>query len=303
MTDTSPATPARPHALRPWLELVRLPAVFTAPADALAGMALGVALAGVWPTAAQVALLVFASAALYCAGMAANDVFDRQIDAVERPGRPIPSGRISLRGAWALVLGLQALALAAAAAAGSASLVAALAVVGAVYLYDAGAKNTRFGPWSMALCRYLNAALGLSVAATALPASAWVLPLGTFIFVAGVTGLSRHEVAGARQRDLRVPMIGVGAGVVWAAGAAFWLGVPLAAAAGLFTAGWLVGPLRKAWNHPGAGSVRGAVMAGIFGIAMVNAQLALATPAPAFGIAAVLLLIPGRWFGRWFYAT
>ena len=29
------------------------------------------------------------------AGMALNDYADREIDAVERPGRPIPSGRVT----------------------------------------------------------------------------------------------------------------------------------------------------------------------------------------------------------------
>ena len=36
--------------------------------------------------------------------MVFNDVFDRQIDAQERPGRPIPSGRVSLM--WAIRLGI-----------------------------------------------------------------------------------------------------------------------------------------------------------------------------------------------------
>lgn len=302
MTDLSAPAPRSRSALRPWLELVRLPAVFTAPADVLAGLALGVALTGRWPSPLQVALLVLASAALYCAGMAANDVFDRAVDAVERPARPIPSGRIALGSAWGLVLGLQGLALGAAAWVGPASLGAAVAVVVAVYLYNGGAKNTRFGPWSMAACRYLNAVLGLSVA-TELPVSTWFLPLGTLVFVAGVTGFSRHEVAGARQADLRFPLACIVFGVTWAAGVAFWLGAPWAAATAILPALWLQGPLRKAWRSPGPGTVRGAVMAGIFGIAMVNAQLAFATPAPIFGLVAVALLVPGRWFGRWFYAT
>ncbi|MEM6507736.1 MAG: UbiA family prenyltransferase [Planctomycetota bacterium] len=32
---------------------------------------------------------------LYCGGMVLNDYWDREIDAKERPGRPIPSGRVS----------------------------------------------------------------------------------------------------------------------------------------------------------------------------------------------------------------
>ena len=66
---------------------------------------------------------------------------------------------------------------------------------------------------------------------------------------------------------------------------------------------WLWGPSRRALTEPSAGSVRGAVMAGIFGVAMVNGVVALA--AGSFGLAAaiVVLLVPGRLVGRWFYAT
>ncbi|WP_375373510.1 UbiA family prenyltransferase, partial [Micromonospora sp. ATA51] len=41
------------------------------------------------------AALAGASVLLYWAGMAANDWADRHLDAVERPERPIPSGRVS----------------------------------------------------------------------------------------------------------------------------------------------------------------------------------------------------------------
>ena len=39
--------------------------------------------------------LAGASSCLYLAGMALNDYADREVDAVERPARPIPSGRVS----------------------------------------------------------------------------------------------------------------------------------------------------------------------------------------------------------------
>ncbi len=88
--------------MRSYLELVRIPAVFTAPADVLAG----VALAAVWGHAVkplELILVVLASALIYCAGMAANDIFDRRVDEIERPSRPIPSGRVSLGAAWTFV--------------------------------------------------------------------------------------------------------------------------------------------------------------------------------------------------------
>ena len=47
--------------------------------------------------------LLAASAGLYAGGVVLNDYFDREVDAVERPERPIPSGRVA--GSHALVLG------------------------------------------------------------------------------------------------------------------------------------------------------------------------------------------------------
>ncbi len=56
---------------------------------------------------AGAAALIFAAVFLVTgAGNAVNDYYDRQIDAVNRPRRPIPSGRISPRNALAYSLAL-----------------------------------------------------------------------------------------------------------------------------------------------------------------------------------------------------
>src|SRR5438034_11690528 len=87
-------TPAESRALA-WARLVRLPNVFTALAD----IGLGILVAGpVTVGAAPAALLLLASACLYCGGMVWNDYFDVEQDRRERPFRPIPSGAIILRG-------------------------------------------------------------------------------------------------------------------------------------------------------------------------------------------------------------
>ncbi|WP_411293767.1 UbiA family prenyltransferase, partial [Streptomyces kunmingensis] len=94
------ATPGRPSpaearptatrsSLRAWAELLRLPALFTVPGDALAGAAA----AGARPGRGTL-LAIGSSLCLYEAGMALNDWADRDEDAVDRPHRPIPSGRV-----------------------------------------------------------------------------------------------------------------------------------------------------------------------------------------------------------------
>src|SRR5262245_18818026 len=87
------------QALLAYLQLCRFAAVFTALADIFLGYLLSRwSEPDVW-LGSEFALLLVASAGLYLAGMVFNDVFDRKLDAEERPNRPIPSGRVSLRGA------------------------------------------------------------------------------------------------------------------------------------------------------------------------------------------------------------
>lgn len=290
--------------LRPWLELIRLPAVFTAPADVLAGLALA-ALAGAAIAPLTAALLIAASAAIYCAGMAANDLFDASIDARERPKRPIPSGRVSRGGAWTLVLALQLVGLALAWIVGPAALVAVGFTVLATYLYNAGFKDGPAGPAVMGLCRYGNALIGLSPIGFDPPSLRLAIPLGTAFYVTAMTFVSRREVDGADRRALALPFAGM---IIGALIPAVWplaglLPVTWAAAAVLLPLLWLAGPIRRAWREPSAGAIRGVVMAGIFGIAMVDAVIALAAAGFWQAALAVALLVPGRLFGRWFYAT
>ena len=291
-------------ALRPFLELIRLPAVFTAPADVLAGAALATWAAGAAMPWIALGTLVAASACIYCAGMAANDVFDATVDARERPGRPIPSGRVSKAQAWALVLVLQAAGLGLAASVGLLPLVAAAATVVATYLYNAALKDSPVGPLAMGACRYANACLGLAVVSAPLW-PVYVVPAGTLLYVAALTTVSRYEVDGATRAQVApslwalwmlsaLPAVWALSGVLpilWAASA---VALPLL---------WLAGPVRRALAEPSAGTVRGAVMADIFGIAMVDAAIAAATG--GFALAAVIigLLVPGKLVGRWFYAT
>src|SRR5436309_14576826 len=95
-------------SVKPYLQLVRLPNLFTAAADSLAGWLL---VSGPLDAPGQWLPLVCASVCLYAGGIVLNDVFDIDVDRGERPGRPLPSGRVAFRVAvslgWALlVLGL-----------------------------------------------------------------------------------------------------------------------------------------------------------------------------------------------------
>ncbi|WP_016908017.1 UbiA family prenyltransferase, partial [Streptomyces xiaopingdaonensis] len=117
-----------------WLQLLRVSALFTVPGDALAGAAA----TGSRPGRGTL-LAAGSSLCLYEAGMALNDWADREEDAVERPERPLPSGRLAPSTVLAAAGGLTAAGLGLAAAAGrraGPALPVASALAATVWAYD-----------------------------------------------------------------------------------------------------------------------------------------------------------------------
>jgi 4-hydroxybenzoate polyprenyltransferase len=176
-------------------------------ATALADVLAGVSVAGVTvPTSgfpSRLGWLLVAAAGLYAGGIVLNDVFDRAIDAGERPERPIPSGRVTAGEAALLGAALLAGGVTAAAMAGRVPAAVASAIAVAVLAYDAWGKRHPFiGPLNMGLCRALNLLLGIAIAPAVL-ASAWPLGAVPLVYIAAVTMVSRGEVHGVRQPVLR----------------------------------------------------------------------------------------------------
>ncbi|WGP13688.1 SCO3242 family prenyltransferase [Streptomyces sp. SH5] len=159
-SGTSPGAPRQ--RLRTWAELLRVSALFSVPGDALAGAAA----VGRRPSRGT-ALAIGASLCLYEAGMALNDWADRDEDAIDRPQRPIPSGRISPAAALGAAGVLTAAGLALAARAGRPALTVATGLAATVWAYDLHLKHTKAGPAAMAAARSLNLLLGATATATA----------------------------------------------------------------------------------------------------------------------------------------
>ncbi|WEH14461.1 SCO3242 family prenyltransferase [Streptomyces sp. VNUA24] len=187
-------------------QLVRAPAALSVPGDVLAGAA-----AAGRPLGARTFGVMGSSVCLYWAGMALNDYADATVDAVERPERPVPSGRVPRRTALAVAGALTAGGLALAAASGGRrSLLGALPLAGAVWAYDLKLKSTPAGPAAMACARTLNVFTGALAAAGrgpgrtsgtgaallrgAVPAAL----VGAHTYT--LTVLSRHEISGAPAR-------------------------------------------------------------------------------------------------------
>jgi hypothetical protein len=184
--------PSRPHSGRAgaWAELLRLPALFTVPGDALAGAAAVGARPG-----PRALLAIGSSLCLYEAGMALNDWADRAEDAVERPHRPLPSGRIRPAAALTAAGVLTGAGLALAAGAGRPALAMAAPLAATVWAYDLALKHTPAGPAAMAAARGLDLLLGAAATGggtrAALPSAAL---LGTHTLA--VTAVSRRETTG-----------------------------------------------------------------------------------------------------------
>ncbi|MER6165147.1 SCO3242 family prenyltransferase [Streptomyces violaceorubidus] len=186
-----PSTPAtRPSRAVAWAELLRLPALFTVPGDALAGAAAAGARPG-----PRTLLAIGSSLCLYEAGMALNDWADRAEDAVERPHRPLPSGRIRPSAALTAAGVLTGAGLALAAGAGRPALAVAAPLAATVWAYDLALKHTPAGPAAMAAARGLDLLLGAATTGggtrAALPSAAL---LGSHTLA--VTAVSRRETTG-----------------------------------------------------------------------------------------------------------
>jgi 4-hydroxybenzoate polyprenyltransferase len=258
--------------LRAFLELLRPANVVTALADVLAGFA--IADLGNWPA---LPWLLLSTACLYGGGVVLNDFFDRSIDAIERPERPIPSGRVRPQTAAAFGAILLAAGVVAASRATSTAAVVAGLIAAAVVLYDAAAKrHAVFGPIVMGTCRGLNLVLGISAVAIA-AAARWNLALLPFFYIWAITAVSRGEVHGRNRLATTFALAAVAGVIVALAWRAFSKGqeVSLLALALSAVLAWRVlGALWRAHRAPGPALVRVAVRTGVLSLVLLDAALA-----------------------------
>jgi 4-hydroxybenzoate polyprenyltransferase len=300
-------------AIKPYLQLVRLPNVFTAAADSLAGWLL---VHGTLAEPQRWLPLTLASMAIYAAGIALNDVFDYAIDLRERPHRPIPSGKVSRR--FAAILGgvLLALGPALAALSGSwSSLAVALLLATTVLAYDAVLRRTVLGPEVMGACRGLNVLLGLSQASDFGGRPCVFVAASLALFVTGVTWISRSETESGRSTGIVAGVVLEALGIL---GLAYFAGQsrgssqgspgpPITPGVGWFVlavAAWFVGAAdARAIRRPVPETVQNAVKTGVFSLVWLNVGVVAAVRGPGLALAVALLWFPAFFLGRWLYST
>lgn len=188
----------------PLLRFLRFPGVFTALADIFAGYLI-LRFAGAGEGAAQtLPYLLGASACLYMAGMAWNDIFDFETDAKERPDRPLPSGMLGLTQGFLLAGILTIAGLMLAMVAGLHSFLVAAVLLVCILLYDGGMKHLEgVGPVVMGACRGANLLLGMT-AHSHFPdhlsdARCWLPPVLLVLYTAFITLLATVESGGEEE--------------------------------------------------------------------------------------------------------
>lgn len=262
-----------------YLELVRAPASLTVVGDALVGSLSARGVVGPGGLA-----LAGASVCLYSAGMALNDYADADLDARERPERPIPSGRIPRSHALAAAAVLTGAGVGAAFIGGRSAGLVSLGLAGALWAYDLVFSSTPAGPVVMAACRGLDVMLGGAGRGwrrAMLPAAA------VAVHTAALTAVSRGEVTGTTVATGRAA---VAASVAVAASGVVAGGDRAAALVGgaRYLAAVLPGQLAVA-RRPGPDEARTATRGAI--LAMVPLQGALAARTGSMPAAALLLAV------------
>ncbi|MEN6405053.1 MAG: UbiA family prenyltransferase [Thermoguttaceae bacterium] len=307
-------------AVRSYLDLLRIPNVFTAMADVAMGFlfvqAVGWRFAS-WPDLPALATLLLASSLLYLAGVVLNDVFDLEIDQTERPERPLPSGRIAMASArrlgWRLLV--------AGVAAGSAvvffvgqfrpGIVAALLAI-CILLYDAWLKRTPLGPLAMGACRMLNVLLGMSAVDGSLHAEHWAVAGGLGLYVTGVTWFARRENRRGVRWQLILATAAMASGIGLLASLPHWSDRLVPHLQAVPRDWWLltgaIGGVilwRCVWAvlDPIPARVRIAVAQGVLSIVVLDAVACYAVRDVFWASLILCLLVPAMFLGRWIEVT
>lgn len=297
--------------LKGYLQLTRPANLPTAAADILAGVTIagifnlshtGIALMPL-EIGFKVFGLVFSSVCLYAGGVVFNDYFDRKLDAVERPERPIPSGvvpenKAALFGAVLFLIGL---------------LVAflvhdlcgwlAIALIAAILLYDSFSKHfVVLGPLNMGICRGLNLLLGMGLFGF-LPH--WELAVIPVVYIGAITLISQGEVHGSNKRNIVIAACMYGLVVLGIGFFSFYKSLNFVKALPFLVlfAVLIYKPLIKAYRENTPLTIKYAVKAGVISLIVLDAGLAVVFGHWWFGILILMLLPISKLLAKQFAVT
>ena len=261
------------RSLLGYLQLMRPANITTAWADILLGCAAAGVVANI--NLAVISWLILATTGLYGGGVVFNDVCDAQLDTVERPERPIPSGRVSKVGAIALGTILLTIGVVAAAMVSNLSAWLASSVAVTALIYDRWGKHHYLSPLNRGLCRGGNLLLGISAVPHAV-INLWYLALIPIVYIAAITAISRGEVHGGKKITgviaIALVMVVIGSifGISTLEQYKLLVALPFL---GLFTA-TVVPTFIKAAIDPSPALIQTAVKVGVLSLIILDATIA-----------------------------
>jgi len=171
-----------------YLQLVRIPGIFTALSNVLIGYFFSLSETEV----ISFPFLLLTSGMLFCSGMIFNDYFDLQIDKKERPDRPLPSKKIPKQNAFLLGIIFLIFANIFAYVVGYYSLIISLIMTILIIAYNYKSKFfPLLGFFNLSLIRFLNVLLGFSKLSITFDIIQYAIPIG--IFVGGISILAKNE--------------------------------------------------------------------------------------------------------------
>ena len=173
-----------------YLQLVRLPGIFTAFSNVLIGYFFS------FSFDSEIIFLPFlltTSGLLFCSGMIFNDYFDYNVDKKQRSFRPLPSGKISKQNALLLgsifIISANIFAF----LVGFDTLIVSLILSFSILFYNLKLKSISFfGIFNLSIIRMLNVLLGFSIIGISFEFFQYLLPIGIFVF--GISILAKNEI-------------------------------------------------------------------------------------------------------------
>ena len=287
-----------------FLRLIRPANIVTSVADVLAGIAISGYFLGNGQELMPVFLLCLSTIGLYGGGIVFNDIFDADLDKIERPERAIPSGAVSIAEATVLGIILLAIGLSAAFAFSLWSgLIAFLILVFALVYNKFGKHHSFLGPLNMGLCRGLNLLLGISILSLSVH-SLYYLCLIPLIYIFSITMISQGEVHGSNRNKLYAGgflyLIVIGS-ILYSA---FIQQNLLYASFFLIAFAWMIfKPLFTAIKDPVGRNIGKAVKAGVISLILMDAAWASAYGQIYFALLIAMLLPLSLWLAKRFAVT
>ncbi|PCI05693.1 MAG: hypothetical protein COB78_03635 [Hyphomicrobiales bacterium] len=266
----------------------------------------GIVLAGGAVTDFRIVLVIIALSLSYIGGMFLNDAYDAEIDAVERPERPIPSGQVSQKNVfrWAFAMLVASIILLLGVGTmfpGGTGIWPALSGVclaATIVVYNRNHKNNPISPFIMGLCRvfvYLTAA------------SCFVVPLAIPVFIGaglllayliGLTYIAKQENLGKVENLW--PLLFLGAPIVY--GGFLSLSHIMVAPLWLLFTGWVLVALYFL-KRRGPGDIPRAVVSLIAGMCLLDAILIASAGEMQLAFVAVLGFALTLFFQRFISGT